>query len=80
MFFFGITVSSYSCVCSDEGGGAHDAADHDNDLCKVIYSFVCESQGEFQAPYLPHDLNNSSRSAAGPVIHSLPVFDYKLKD
>lgn len=34
------SVSCYSCVCSDEWGGAHDAADHDNDLFKVIYSFV----------------------------------------
>lgn len=38
--FFCISVSCYSRVCSDEWGGAHDAADHDNDLCKVIYSFV----------------------------------------
>lgn len=33
-------MSCYSCVCRDEWGGAHHAADHDNDLCEVIYSFV----------------------------------------
>lgn len=38
--FFCIAVSCYSCVCSGEWGGVHNAADHDDDLCKVIYSFI----------------------------------------
>lgn len=42
--------------------------------------FSCESRGEFQTPSLPHSLNYSSRSAAGQVIHSAPMFDYKPKD
>lgn len=42
--------------------------------------FSCESRGQFQTPSLPHYLNYSSRSAAGQVIHSAPMFDYKPKD